>query len=191
MEDKNLYQEIPKEFYSFETNQPFDRCIECNTFLLDGKEYFIEKAIRKYRGYSATDTIFDYAICVDCAMKMRNEFSKESMTKLDAYFQSGILNIQQAEPTEKDLDMDQCLGRCIIKNQSLWDLDEYQIYAYCKGDKLFKGIPPYMVGGPAIDDVLPLLSNPTTDFLNGFYDRHFKPDPSLMEPTPSPRLVFI
>ena len=113
------------------------------------------------------------------------------MANVDAYFQGGLQTIQRHSPSDNNLNVDECLSKCIIKKHSIEEIDEYQIYAYCRGSKLFKGIPPYMVSSHAIDEILPLLSNPTTDFLNGFYDKHFKPDPSLMEPDPSPKLVFI
>ncbi len=185
------YQRIPKEFYSFETNKPFDRCIECGIYLLDNCDYIIEKAIKQYPGFSATDTIFDYAICLDCAMRMRNEFSKGSLEKIDNYFGEKIGGMPPGHITENDLDISSCLSQCLINKDARNDLKEYQIYAYCKGDKLFKGVPPYMIGGPAIEEILPLLSNPTTDFLNGFYNKHFSPDPSMMNPDPNSKLVFI
>lgn len=191
MGTEELYQDIPDRFHSFETGKPFERCIECDTYLLDGKEYIIEKAIRQYPGYSAKDTIFDYAICMDCAMKMRQEFSKESISKIDAFFEKGFIKFQLKIREMQSWDVDQCLEKCLINEDKMNKLDEYQIYAYCKGDKLFRGVPPYMVGGPAVDQILELLSNATIDFLNGFYNKHFSPDPSLVEPTPSPKLVFV
>ena len=191
-QQEDIYQEIPREFYSFESQTPFERCIECEKYLLDNTEYVIEKAIKKYDGYTATDTVFDYAICMNCAEKMRNEFSKESLSKIDAYFGKhfNFLNITRFAGKEK-LDMDECLSNCLIKDVSIDEVNEYQIYAYCKGDKLVKSIPPYMVSGQAIDEILPLLSDPTTDFLNGFFNKHFGPDPALVEPDPRDRLVFI
>lgn len=177
---------IPSQFHSFETNKPFDKCIECEKFLLEDADYIIEKAMRRYDGFSAVDTVFDYAICVECAMNMRNEFSKESIQKVDDYFKEGMQNLNLSY-NQKDPSTG--LEKCAIKNDHISDLKEYQIYAYCKGQYLNESIRPYMVGGPAIDEILPLLSNPTIDFLNGFYDKHFTPDPSLMEPTP--KLVFV
>ena len=83
--------EIPKEFYSFETKAPFEFCIECNKYLLDeGTEYLIEKAIKNYEGYEAQDVIFDYAICMECAEDMRNQISKESWESMMRYFQENI-----------------------------------------------------------------------------------------------------
>mgnify|MGYP000507098918 CR=1 FL=1 len=97
---------IPKEFYSFETNSPFERCIECDKFLLDDDtEYIIEKAVKNYKGYPAKDVVFDYAICMDCADRMRKQISKESWEKMMQYFQENMdvhtrLEMQEKSPEE-------------------------------------------------------------------------------------------
>ena len=81
---------IPEEFYSFNTGKPFERCIDCDKYLLDGEPYMIEKAIRQYPGYSAKDIIFEYAMCVDCAERLKNEMSQESMASIQKFFMSNI-----------------------------------------------------------------------------------------------------
>ena len=180
---------IPKDFYSFETNAPFERCIECEKFLLDDEtEYIIEKAVKNYEGYSAKDVVFDYAICMDCAERMRKEISKDSWEKMMQYFQENMnvqnrLEMQENDPREN-------LKKCMIKNTEVDHCREYQIYAHCKGGKLNMQNPPYMISGEVIEELLPLLSDKTIDEMNGFMNKHFSPDPSLMEPTP-PRLILL
>lgn len=191
MNDEN-FQDIPQEFYSFETNKPFERCIECDKYLLDNEPYVIEKAMKKYDGYSAMDTVFDYAICMSCAENMRKDLSKESLERMDNYFGKhfNFMNMSRFDP-DKDLEMKECLSKCMVKDVSIEEVNEYQIYAFCQGNKLVKSVPPYMISSQAIDELLPLLSSQTTDFLNGFFNKHFGPDPELMEPTPKTKLVFI
>ncbi|WP_370088389.1 hypothetical protein [Ekhidna sp.] len=181
--------DIPREFYSFETNAPFERCIECEKYLLDDEtEYIIEKAVKNYEGYSAKDTVFDYAICMDCAERMRKEISQESWKSMMQYFQENIdvqsrLEMQFQSPEEG-------LKNCMIKKTGVNDCREYQIYAHCKGRKVNMENPPYMISGEVMEELLPLLSDKTIDEMNGFLKKHFSPDPSLMEPVP-PRLVLL
>ncbi len=181
--------DIPKAFYSFETNTPFERCIECEKYLLDDEtEYIIEKAVKNYEGYSAQDTVFDYAICMDCAERMRKEISKESWNSMMRYFQENMdvqtrFEMQNKSPEEG-------LKNCMIKKTGVEDCREYQIYAHCKGSKVNMDNPPYMISGEVMEELLPLLSDKTIDEMNGFLDKHFSPDPSLMEPTP-PRLILM
>ncbi|WP_420576605.1 hypothetical protein [Ekhidna sp.] len=180
---------IPEEFYSFETNAPFERCIECEKYLLDeDTEYIIEKAVKNYEGYSAKDVVFDYAICMDCADRMRKEISKESWEKMMQYFQENMdvrarLEMQEKSPEEN-------LKSCMIKHTEVENCQEYQIYAHCKGGKLNMENPPYMISGEVMEELLPLLSKQTIDEMNGFMNKHFSPDPTLMEPVP-PRLVLL
>ncbi|SNS46201.1 hypothetical protein SAMN05421640_0247 [Ekhidna lutea] len=182
-------QEIPGDFYSFETNTPFERCIECEKYLLhEDTEYIIEKAIKNYEGYPARDVVFDYAICMDCAEKMRREVSKESWQKMMQYFQENMdvqhrIEMQQQSAEEN-------LQSCMIKKTNVNECREYQIYAHCKGNKLNMENPPYMISGEVMEELIPLLSDKTIDEMNGFLDKHFSPDPSLMEPAP-PRLILV
>ena len=180
--------EIPEEFYSFETNAPFDRCIECNKYLLEeGTEYLIEKALKRYEGYEAKDVIFDYAICLDCADKLRKEISKESWKSMMDYFQNNLdikerLEMANQSPEEN-------LKKCMIKKTSIKDCHEYQVFAHCNGSKLNMQNPPYMISGEVMEELIPLLSESTIDEMNGFFNRHFSPDPSFFEPTPKLILV--
>ena len=139
-----MEDQIPKEFYSFETDKPFEFCIECEKYLLDEHtEYIIEKAVKNYEGYSAKDVVFDYAICMDCAERMKNEVSKESWQQMIRYFQENMdvdFNLSnQHRPAAEGLKM------CMIKKTEIGDCREYQIYAHCKGSKLNLNNPPYML----------------------------------------------
>ncbi len=180
---------IPKEFYSFETEQPFDRCIECEKYLLDeDTEYIIEKAVKSYEGYSAKDVVFDYALCMDCAERMRNDISQDSWKQMMKYFQENMDLQHRIEQYGRSPEAG--LQSCMIKKRSINDCNEYQIYAHCKGGKLNMENPPYMISGEVMEELLPLLSDKTIDEMNGFMNKHFSPDPSLMEPIP-PSLILI
>ena len=183
-----MNNEIPSEFFSFETNAPFERCIECDKYLLDGEtEYLIEKAVKNYENFTARDVIFDYAICMDCADGLRKEISKESWEQIMGYFEKNIdiqrrLEMMESNPSDN-------LGKCMIKGTDASHCQEYQIYAHCKGSKLNMENPPYLISGEVMDEILPLLSEKTLGEMNGFFNKHFSPDPSFFEPTP--KLVLI
>jgi hypothetical protein len=189
--DKRLIL-IPGKFHSFKEQQPFDKCIECDKYLLDDDtEYIIEIAKRKYEGYSAEDTVFDYAICMDCALKSRNEFSEESLKRLDQFFAPGFVKLRQAMEHYNVNNPEFLLNKCLIQDDHVDTLNEYQIYAHCRGRYLSDRLPPYLIGQRAIEEVIPLLSKPTKDFLDGFFQKHFGPDPHIFEPDPSTKLVFV
>jgi hypothetical protein len=186
----NDSQQIPEAFFAFETKKPFTHCIECEKILDDETDYVIEKAMRRYDNYAATDTIIDYAMCTQCAMKMRDELSKESLSSMDRFFNAAMQKVVSQSDRSNSAISDEQGMRCIVTGKRIEECQEYQIYAHCRGSSLSGMIKPYMISSEAVDQLLPLLSTSTTDFLNGFFDKHFKPDPSLMEPV-GPRLILI
>lgn len=184
-----MAQSIPPLFYSFESDDLFNKCIECERELDENCDYVIEKAIKTYPGYKAKDVIFDYALCVNCAMRIRESFSKKSLQALDQYFSSNSSNRIVILDENGEYNVDECLNSCMVKGTKAAELTEYQIYAYCRGKSLNKEIPPYLVSSEAVDEVLPLLSNETQDILDGFFNKHFSPDPSIIQPIP--KLVLV
>lgn len=189
--DEHLYRDIPKEFYSASTGSPFDRCIECDKFLLDGKtEYLIEKAVKNYPGYQAQDTLFDYAICMTCAQAMHAKMSKESLEKMQQYFADNV-DLKERQKDSEIEDLGILTQKCMIKKTSRTESTEFQLYAHCVGDKVFMGNPPYLISGEAMEEVMELLSKATKDELGGFFEKHFSPDPDLFENDPNRRLILI
>jgi len=188
--DKEMLKEIPEEFYSASTGKLFESCIECEKSLLDeDTEYLIEKAVKNYPGYKAQDVMFDYAICMQCATKMHKKMSKESLVTLQEYFENNI-DFQSKMDAMETGDMQRLTKNCLIKNTPRNESTEFQLYAHCRGNKLFMGNPPYAICGEAMEEVMQLLSKSTKDELGGFFSKHFSPDPDLFEKDPS-RLILI
>ena len=108
--------DIPQDLYSFEKDRPFDRCIECNKFLLnEDTEYLIEKAIRNYQGFQAKDVIFDYAICMDCAKVLRKQISVGSWQQIMTYFQKNLNVSNWIRTKEESEKPGENLKVCMIK----------------------------------------------------------------------------
>lgn len=185
--------EIPKEFHSLSTGAKFDRCIDCDRYLLDEQEeYFIEKAIKKYPGFKAQDVIFEYAICIGCAERMRNEMSSDSLKSIESYMmQNTDISRRMQVVSENPNNPLAWMEECLIKGIPQSELTEYQIYAHCQGDKLNLIQMPYMVSSVALDEISQLLSEKTLDQFNGFMDQHFGPPPELAEPLPNRRVILI
>lgn len=174
--------EIPAEFYSFDTGQPFCECIECGKNLLaDDCEYVIEKAVRNYPGFTAKDVIFDYAICLPCAMEIQKRISTESMQAIQKYLSS---KLEGGDIMTKSGNLD----TCIFSNRKIADCTEYQLFAYCRGRHLHEYIKPYVVSGEILTELSDLLSAKTRDEMNGFMNKHFPTSPFIKEP--DPRLII-
>ncbi|TRX56102.1 hypothetical protein FNH22_17130 [Fulvivirga sp. M361] len=187
------YIEMPEKFHSFSTGTLFDRCIECDKYLLDADtEYYIEKAIKRYDGFSAQDVIFEYAICIDCVERIRKEMSEESLKKIEDFFVHNMdmerrMNLVNTNPGNPDV----WTSECLIKGTKVNQLREFQLYAHCKGEKLDMRESPYLLGNEALDEIQHLLSQKTLDELNGFRDRNFGPPPELEETLPYRRVLLV
>ncbi len=161
---------VPKIFQSFVTASPFDHCITCDQYLLeDGTQYLIEKALNKH------DVIFEYAMCLNCAEKMRDTLSKESLQKIESYFNRNSDFTYRNDLIENESydTVEPWIAQCIIKGTPVSDCYEYQIFALCDGrDMLFNQFP-YMIGGEAMAECSELLSAKTRDEMDDFIDDHF------------------
>lgn len=193
MTTPDRFVDIPKSFYSYSSGLPFDRCIDCDKYLLnEGTEYFIEKAIRQYDGFSAQDVIFEYAICAECTDTVKKSISQHSMLAIEQYFIENIdinerMKIMNANPKAPE----QWINQCLVSQQSISEATEYQVFAQCNGTSLNLTHMPYMVSGIILDQIQEILSPETRDELNDFMDRNLGPSPELAEILPGSRVVLI
>ncbi len=143
-----------------------DRCISCEKELIKSNStYVIEKAIKPFEGFRAHSTVFEYAMCMECALKMRSKISAQSAQAISDYFTKNIDLIGRYE-----LDVDQAqfsiepwIDTCLVKGKNIRELGECQIYAQCQGDRLVIQEFPYMMSGQAIEEVMELISAETKE----------------------------
>lgn len=173
---------LPESLYSIETEDPISTCLACDAPLLDGStEYLIEKGYRQYEAYDVQETVFGYAICMDCHATMRQSFSETSKRRCQAYLSE---HVDLAGRTERLLDTDshdpaEWTRRCVVHGTPREELKEFQIMAHCQGDELLLTHLPLLMGGPAIDALVQRLSSETIDELGGFRDEHLGLPPEL------------
>ena len=173
---------IPDAFYSDSNETLFDRCIGCDTYLLAaGKPYVIEKAYRNYSEYEIRDTVFEYALCMNCLGDLHDQMSAESKQRIMAYFDKHVDMHQRMTLSNDDEEMDinRWLSSCMVKGSPVRELSEYQIFGLFEGESMIVGPFPYAIGGDAIDEIGVLLSNKTLGEIDGFMDDHFGLPPEL------------
>jgi len=190
----NEYIKIPKLFFSTETEKAFSNCISCNQDLLKpGTQYVIEKAIRQYTEYNADDTIFEYAMCMDCYQQVTESLSKSSRQNIEKYFVKNVdLNQRRQNFIEnKNLNIEDWTSNCIIKGTPVKELNEYQIACQCNGEYLLFTHMPILIGHEAMDEIMQLLSNQTLGEIGGFYDKFCGLPPDLKKIINEPTFVFL
>ena len=189
----NEYMEVPEEFHNSDTGKKFTHCIDCNKYLLDqGVLYVVEKAVKQNVRYKTKDIIFEYAMCWDCMEVTRKSFSKESMQRMNEYFEQNI-NIEQRRSElirDNQTDYRDWIAQCIFKGTPKELLTEYQLACQCDGPYMLFYHMPLLIGGAAIDEITMLLSDQTIGEINRFYNKFF-PVPTEFEPFFDDRKVII
>jgi hypothetical protein len=164
------YMKIPEIFHSFQAEGPFERCLICERYLLkDGVQYLIEKAYKK------EEVIIECATCMDCCINMREELSRESLQRIDSYFDEHVdllMRRRKLIRTSSDR-LEPWIDKCVITGRDRSEQENFQVYAQCDGKDLLFSYLPYMISGAAINQMYKLLSKKTRDHLDGFVDEYF------------------
>ncbi len=161
---------------------PFQQCTICGkNLLLDGTQYVIEKAIKKYPGFGAQDVLFEYALCMDCLTNMHKAISEQSVKLTTEYFQSRVNLSARREQLlrEAGLRLEAWLSHCLLTGLPQAELDDFHLYAHCDGGDLLFTYLPYLISAQAIDELAGLLSAHTRGVLDDFIDQHFGLPPEL------------
>ena len=173
-------REIPSIFYNSETGVPIQRCLVCDTFLLEDVDYIIEKSLVNYPGSETTDVIFEFAICMGCLDSIMNEYSKESHQKMNEYFMDNMnLARQYILAGQENFDPNEWLKECIITGKTQDQCAQFQLCIQCNGTNAVFERTPFMISDEAMDSVTQLLSNATIDAMNNFRDTYFPPPEDL------------
>lgn len=183
---------IPQSFYAAGTEAPFEQCLVCNRRLLDeSTEYLIEKGYRYYDDYDVTETVFGYALCLDCQATINRSFSTLSKQRCQDYLSERIdLSARAATLLGADSpDLDRWIDHCIVHDTPKEALHEYQILALCHGESMLLTHLPLLIGGPALDELTQRLSNETLDELGGFRNEYFGLPPEMKQDLQGPILV--
>lgn len=194
MQNQEFKIEIPEKFYSDAEGKPFEYCQVCGKFLLDeGTSYVVEKAFKNYEGYDFSTTLFEYAICTDCHTEVQKSMSKESMRNLQQYYMR-IIAEKGNKPIVinlEDFKLDDWISKCFFTDDSVNNMQEYQVVAQFNGSKMVMNMPPMVVGEAAMEQMAGLLSNETIDEMNGFKKKFLGPDPELEEILSGKKLILI
>lgn len=75
------YHEIPREFYSEFTGEPFAQCIDCEAELLvPGRVYSVIKQV------VGTEVVFEMAICWTCQQRLQEQYSEQSRRNIEEFY---------------------------------------------------------------------------------------------------------
>lgn len=172
---------IPPIFWSDAEAAPFENCINCQCDLLSGEQpYMIEKAVRGFDGEKVSSTLFEYAVCINCAQEMNMKLSPQSKQRIEAYFRAHV-NFQERFKRLHDQNDQAWLEECLIHQKGVSQDGECQLYALCQGNELIFHEFPYMIRAEALDEMMDLISAETLRQLDDFKDDLIDGPPELKE----------
>jgi hypothetical protein len=171
------YIDIPEAFHSRETGRPFEECLVCGRQLRGGDVvYMIEKA---YRG---GETLYDYAVCLDCYLDLVENLSHASLTAIEGYFAERVdFELRQIEMMAiAPHRVEPWIDHCVVTRAPIGREDEYQAFAVCQGSQLILGYYPYAVCEAVVEELYPLLSKQTRDEIDRFTRDYLGLPPELL-----------
>ena len=172
-------KEIDERFRKSDTGALHTECLVCKKDVIASEEdYFIEKIIRRVEKLQLNETLFEYAICIECGENLRNQLSKESLKSMQTYYQQ---NAQLHKRAQMNLSSNETTEVCLLTNKAIIDCNEYAIHAHCKEDKMLLSGFPYAISDVAMDELSHLMSKETMDQLNDFKGKYFNGPPEYAD----------
>jgi len=173
---------IPKMFRD-SNGELMSRCLMCERELLSPNcDYLVERTFRVYRNPFREEVIAEYAMCMDCAERMRRTMSRESLERVTAYFRERVNESALRERfLQPDVRLQDLVARCLITNKSIKKEEHYSLQACCSGKEMVLGVFPYALSGAALEEMNELLSAKTRQVLDDFIGRYFSGPPEVAE----------
>lgn len=182
------FDPIPPIFHSEETEQPFERCIDCGCDLLhaDG-HYMIHKT------FVRNEAVFEFAICQVCAEALQQETSAETRTaqmdfvRTRADFSGRWLFMLSAD----DFEPDDWIASCLTCDKARTECHRFTLAGQCTGDNIVLAQTPCMLCDDCEVEIAELTSQTTRDRLQRFVDDHFDGPPGLELDSPFTQPLLI
>jgi hypothetical protein len=177
---------IPEVFYCDRTGSRFDRCLVCDEVLTQRTVYLIEKARR------AGETLYEYAVCLDCYLTFREDLSYTSVRAVDKFFAERVeFELRNIEMKAIAPDrVEPWLSECVVYRTPILPEDEYQIFALCQGHNLIMDHFPYAICGEAVGELYELLSPKTRGETDRFIEEQLGLPPEMVR-GPVDRIVLV
>jgi hypothetical protein len=192
---------IPRTFFSEYTELPFARCIDCDCLLFEDETlYTVLKHI------VGKETVFEMAICMACATKMREQYSEETSRNLQAYIEQKLRekfikeiedNDEYLEKEEQDFTVEDGLASCSFCEKPRSDCHRYEMVGlFWENEIILESGNGMSFSSPMIlcqecnSEVSKLISKKTRDSWDHFVEEHFDGPPGIEIDGPKMEPIF-
>ena len=212
MTDPHYTPEIPREFWSEYLERPFEACVQCESPLLssDWTGYVIQKHV------VAGETVFEMAMCVDCARRMKEELSEQSQQSINEFIrlaperrrrEADARSIPVADQTGRSQEdiladhswrwRDRAMSNCAICAKLQSECHRYSFGTACLSAGVLTGLPgsedlgsPFLICDECESKVNECISEQTRDAWDRFVEDNFDGPPELSVDPHELTLVF-
>jgi hypothetical protein len=195
---------IPEEFWSAYLEGPFESCVDCGASLQGGSlPYAIQKHV------VAGETVFEMAMCMDCATNLQSQFSVESRQALQEQIRVAAERVRRQQEAESDrnlasasredlpallaqiearhrMRLERALAECALCGTPRSGCHRYSLGTACVGTALLSAAPdadnlgsPFLICENCELRLNECLSQQTRDAWNRFVEETFDGPPSL------------
>lgn len=188
--------DIPRVFYSEYLETPFVYCIDCERPFAESTGLY---SVMKH--YVGTETVFEMAICLECAAKQRQRYSVESMARIISFIgeatERNYERLAAAMEDGKEPDWEAFTSECVFcwKNRS--ECHRYEIVGTFYLDQMIvQSMPdnglrtPMMMCEDCNAELSKLLSKETRDSWDRFVEEHFDGPPGIEVDGPTMEPIF-
>ncbi len=187
MEEHKLIHRFNNEL----TDAPFESCCVCNVNFNDsGTQYIVEKSIKRV-SESVSYSVYEYAICWECAQKFQQKISVESNQAIELYFFNQLKNKAPKEFDELADPIEEALSACLVKGTSVDNLNEYVLCGVFRNGDFSFGAMPYVLSAEVLEELSEQLSAETKDEMDDFRKTYLGGPPELEELLKGKPVVFL
>lgn len=181
---------IPRQFFSEYTELPFARCVDCDCSLLTGETVY--SVIKHVVGQ---EVVFEMAICMACAARMREQYSEETSENIQSYIENKLQERLYKSLEEMELDteseqqeftVEDGVAACAFCEKPRSDCHRYEMVGLFQENEIIlesgNGInfsSPMMLCQDCNSEVAKLISKKTRDLWDRFIEEHFDGPPGI------------
>lgn len=170
---------IPEDFHSFETDAPFEKCVRCESAVLDsGVPYIINKQ------FSKGECVLEFAMCQPCHGAMQREMSPESRAALEEFFDYDRRIPVRSAALEGE-EYDRWITHCVICSTPAEETEGHSLATIALGSEQMVDPYPMLVCSGCQARAESKLSPTSRKNRDKFITDHFPGPPTDLEPLPS------
>jgi hypothetical protein len=167
--------EIPRLFYSEETDLPFERCIDCDRALLSPTDDLGFVSYQVSKVFVRNEAVFEFAMCADCQGRLHQEFSEETCEAIIQFCRENMMGIFQSQHDS----FQETIAACVVCDRAREDCHRYSLGGLFSGMSLQLTPWPHIICDECESQVGELISQKTRDAWDRFVEEHFDSPPGM------------